>query len=329
MSSPIPPSSPPELEVVERTSDMGPQKRTANEGPLDEPPAKRNKAWEDEIKKGVKEIIRKYGLDDAQTTHLEMLADLVGWVPTIDEVEWVADQAKLHDSEHRLDIWLFAYMEYYPWFLRSKEGEHRLWLGAFRRYDGLTWHAWIGFHHHESIGLRGQLYTCGPKGRGKPKGALRIKPWVRRWLAWHKPLTHLFQLDEMTPEDPDDESKNKAATILQNDYLAAVMKVLARFPGLIMEYNYDTKQPYQLYEGFNPWPFKDKEQASPQNTLADLSDLLGKQKKDKPSSRTTSNGVSAQFEQFAEDDTYLPEMETQIFTNFALSPGPEDLVGTS
>jgi hypothetical protein len=101
----------------------------------------------------------------------------------------------------------------------------------------------------------------------------KFKPWIRRWLTWFTPYTHLFQLEKMTPEDYSDDSKNRIAAGLQNEYLKAIMKVLTRFPGLINEHDDDGKT-VQRYEGWSTWPLKQREKYSPENPLAKLFEVL-------------------------------------------------------
>jgi hypothetical protein len=264
--------------VSERPVDTSSKKRPADETPHDEPPAK--KCWmdQDEIKQAMEVLAKRYQLDENQRIHLRTQAERVNWVPSVAEVEWVATEARLREgSSHDFHIWMFPYMEYYQWFLRTYDGDSRLWLGQFIRSCGATTELWIGFNARPS-GPKAQLYYPGsqpnPLGlKNRLKHFFKHPHWVRRWLTWCKPFDYLFQLRSMTPQDYHDGPKNKRAAVLQNEYLKAVMKVLARFPGLIVER--DAKENnFQLYKESNPWPFRHQEKFSENSPLAKLFETL-------------------------------------------------------
>jgi hypothetical protein len=77
----------------------------------------------------------------------------------------------------------------------------------------------------------------------------------------------------MTPQNSRDEAKNKRAAILQNEYLKAIMKVLARFPGLIVERDVNENN-FQLYKEWSLWPFRHQEKFSEDSPLAKLFETL-------------------------------------------------------
>ena len=240
----------------------------------DQPP-KRHKMKEEEIKQGVKVLVKHYQLDETQKKNLEYVAELTKYVPNVNEVEWVATEARLREGcTQDLNIWMFAYMEYFPWYLRSKDEDHRLWAGALKRYNGLTWYLWIDFpssQHSPDV----QEYLNSPQGADKPKHEYYPQAWARNFVTWHTPFDVLFKLDDMMPDDRFDETKNEDARALQNAYLKATMKILARFPGLIVELDpSDKSKTYQLHGGWSEWPFLHREKFSESNPLAKLFDML-------------------------------------------------------
>jgi hypothetical protein len=81
----------------------------------------------------------------------------------------------------------------------------------------------------------------------------------------------------MLPKDPFAEIPNKKAAALQDAYIKGMMKVLARFPGLILERDeYDDILRYQLHGAqWSAWPFRCREKSSESNPLAKLSEDCG------------------------------------------------------
>ena len=223
----------------------------------------------------VKALVEHYSLNEYQERRLKFVADLTKFVPTVDEVEWVVEEAKLRDGNKELDFWMFPYMEYYAWYFRSKNEDFRLYIGAFVRYDGVTWPVWMRFAQTVN-GPKTSLHLDGPDEdiEGQTR-VLNLPEYRRLYITWWEPFDHLFQLANMSPEDPDETSKVKIAASLQDDYFRATVKVLARFPGLILECDPDdeTKR-RQVYSNFSTSPFLHVEAASPANPLAKLFDML-------------------------------------------------------
>lgn len=154
----------------------------------DESPPKRYKLNDDEVAEGVTRLVEYYKLDEAQKARLEHIAKLARYTPTVAEVEWVAKEAKLRDGSSTLDIWIFAYMEYFPWFLRTKGEDSRLWTGAWRRYDHRVAYLWIGFPATSQQGLERTIYLDSPETLAKIKRCLSLLPGLAAWspgtLPW-------------------------------------------------------------------------------------------------------------------------------------------------
>lgn len=283
-----------ELPPPESLADLSSAKRAADEGPKDEPPPKRYKLTDDEINEGVTRLVRHYGLNEYQKRRLKFVANRTNFVPTVDEVEWVVEEAKLRDGNIDLDFFMFPYMEFYPWYFRSKDEDFRLYIGAFIYYDGMTWPVWMRFAQTAS-GPKTSLYLDGPGEDVEGEaGTLNLQDYRRQFITWWEPFDHLFQLARMTPENRDDASKHQLATDLQDDYFRATVKVLARFPGLILERDPDdeTKR-RQVYSNFSTSPFLHAEAFSPVNPLAKLFEMLCAKKT--PSVREAESKEKAQL----------------------------------
>lgn len=183
------------------------------------------------------------------------------------------EEAKLREDQprHKINLVMFAYMEYYPWYLRSLGDDHRIFIGAID-----TWRShnqlWVSFD-----GKKSQLHWDSPRP-GKSKDVLRMKPVFRRYVKWPASFDDLFQLGLMKSEQIDDHAKAKVLQEKQNAYIKAAMKVLARFPGLILERHPDPDKPtwrIQLYQPqWSAFPFKANEANLPENPLGKFFELL-------------------------------------------------------
>lgn len=240
-----------------------------------EAPPKRHKMNDYEVAEGVKQLVAHYRLDASQKTRLENVAKLTRYTPTVAEVEWVADEAKLRQDGSDLDIWMFAYMEYFPWYLYSRDDDHRFWTGAFRRFDGRVLYLYIGFKSTKKGIPKSTLYFDRPQGKGKKKSVFRPESGARCLVTWHTPLEKMFGLHETFPQDRQNDLRNKAAAAHQDEILKATMKVLARFPGLITVLDAaDQSNIVRLYPKHSPNPFRFREMLTPNNPLAKLFDML-------------------------------------------------------
>jgi len=114
---------------------MAKAKRIIDDALDNEPPRKKYRLDDNEVAEGVDRLVAHYKLDAAQKARLDSVAKLTRHTPTIPEVEWIAREAELRNGGTNLDIWMFAYMEYFHWYLRSEGQDRRLWTGALRRYD--------------------------------------------------------------------------------------------------------------------------------------------------------------------------------------------------
>jgi hypothetical protein len=263
------------------------RKRAADEAPDFEPPykkyqRKRNKMSPEKIKQGVEVLVERYQLEEVQKANLESVAKLTHFVPSVEQVEWVATEARLReDRGHELNICMFAYMEFFPWFLDDKDGVYRLSIGE---RNSSKRQLWVGFHVTSQHKIEEVLYTyCHQKKRfGKASNLYSRK------VTWLTPLKHCFQLDKMPPEECSEQlyrrlsggeqKKLIVASRIQIKYLKATMKVLARFPGLVRELD-NPRNPrgtkhHQLHEDWSAQPFRYKEKSSENNPLAELFKVL-------------------------------------------------------
>lgn len=85
----------------------------------------------------------------------------------------------------------------------------------------------------------------------------------------------MFGLHATFPQDRLNDAKNRIAADHQDEILKAVMKVLARFPGLITELDTaDKSNIYRLYPEHARMPFRDREKFSEGSPLAKLFEAL-------------------------------------------------------
>ena len=230
----------------------------------DEHSVKRPRLSKSELTEGVKALVDYYQLDQAQEENLITRAKEHKFVPTIDQVEWLAKEAGLHDNRYRLNLPMFTYMEYYPWYLRSLGDDHRVFVGLIKTYKS-SHEIWASFNPN------GRVHLDSPKP-GKGKDVFKMKAVFRRYIRWLGSFIHCFQLDAMKSENIDDHVNATKARALQNAYIKAAMKVLARFPGLILER--DPDRPLVRYRLYGPrwsaFPFKCCESGLPGNPLEQL-----------------------------------------------------------
>jgi hypothetical protein len=253
------------------------KKRAADEAPDFEPPykkyqRKRNKMSPEKIKEGVEVLVERYQIDEVQKANLESVAQLTHFVPSVEQVEWLVTEARLReDCSYELNYYMLAYMEFFPWFLDDNGGDFRLSIGEL---NGPGQHLRIGFYLNP-----GRLHR-----EHRDKGFAKRSSWYRRRFTWLAPFDHLCQMNKMLPEDCSEERyvmlpahdrwNVKVATDLQTKYFKAIMKVLARFPGLVRELDNprnsrDTRH-HQLHEDWSAQPFRYKEKSSENNPLAEL-----------------------------------------------------------
>lgn len=219
-----------------------PEKRAADEAPSDEPPTKRierTKILPPEIAYAAKILVEHYDFDQFQQADLQSVAEATQFVPTVEEVEWLAEEVRFREgSTHKLQVWMFPNMEYYPWYLRSEGSDHRMFLGAFRRCDGMVWELWAGSTLTTKGSTKIHLYHHGPMPDDGDKGENKLAPAHREFISWLPSFVMCFRIEDMMPRHLTTELSFKKAASLQDSYIKGMMKVLARFPGLIPEAAY-------------------------------------------------------------------------------------------
>ncbi|KAH0361158.1 hypothetical protein KCU65_g8883, partial [Aureobasidium melanogenum] len=278
----LPPDSRMEIEIHENFSlppgdqdhpNTSSTKRAGDPALVDERPLKRAHLSESDLTEDVKALVEYYQLNEFQEEILIKRAKEHKFVFTVEQVEWVVEEAKLREDHprHKINLVMFAYMEYYPWYLRSLGDDHRVFIGAID-----TWRShnelWVSFN-----GKKSQLHWDSPRP-GESKDVLRLPAVFRRYVKWLASFDDLFQLGLMKSEKIDDHARAKNFQEKQSAYIKAAMKVLARFPGLILERHPDPGKPMvriQLYQPkWSAFPFKANEADSPENPLGKLFGLL-------------------------------------------------------
>ncbi|KAH0015365.1 hypothetical protein KCU78_g8217, partial [Aureobasidium melanogenum] len=178
--------------------------------------------------------------------------------------------------------------------LRAKEhnlgDDHRVLIGiidTWQSHDEL----WVSFD-----GKKSQLHFDSPKP-GKSKDVLRMKPVFRQYVKWLASFDHLFQVGLMKPKPFDDHAKAKIHAERHNAYIKAATKVLARFPGLILERHPDPDKPMHRIKLHVPkwsaFPFKDNEPMLPDNPLKQLFKKLCSKKVQRAKSLEEGRAITA------------------------------------
>ncbi|CAD0099685.1 unnamed protein product [Aureobasidium mustum] len=264
----------------------------------EERPAKKIRYSDSEIIEGVRATVQHYGLDKTQEENLTTRAKENEVVPTIEEVVWVVKEAQLRDGGQELNWPMFYYMEFYPWYLRSLDDDHRVYVGTFKNWKAEC-DLWIGF------GPESQLHYDGPvPGDNKHVFDLRVE--FHRYIRWHTSFEHLFQLSKMRSNSIKDTAGAKKAHQQQSAYIKAAMTVLARFPGLVLERDpqHDELR-YQLYgPSWNAFPFWNREARSEETPLDGLFKMLCSKKEGtiKSFEGDQKDGVAAKSVEVAGDD---------------------------
>lgn len=191
-----------------------------------------------ELRAAVQILVKHYKLHLLEKETLLLVAEDTQWVPSVEDVEWLVEEAKLKvNSAHKLPIWLYPYMEFYPWYLRNDGvggDKYRVFLGVFKYFDGSTWELWAEFKPSQT-GPQVHLYHDSIKIHSEREEKSLIKPTHRRFLTWLPSIELCFRLDDMLPEDFDAEDANREGAAQQDSYIKGMMKVLARFPGMIVD----------------------------------------------------------------------------------------------
>jgi hypothetical protein len=252
------------------------KKRAADEAPDFEPPykkyqRKRNKMNPEKIKQGVEVLVERYQLDEVQKANLESVAKLTHFVPSVEQVEWLVTEARLReDCSHELNYYMFAYMEFFPWFLAIEGRNFRLLISEL---DRSSRQLWVGFCD-TSVTEVLHIYTR----HNKMDNRLSLN-WYCGTVTWIASFKHLFQLDEILPKYRSEMRYRRLCKVqrlrlaerLQIEYFRAIMKVLARFPGLVRKRDYPRGlRHHQLYEEWSAQPFRYKEKSSESNPLSEL-----------------------------------------------------------
>jgi hypothetical protein len=170
------------------------KKRAAVEAPDDEPPTKRRekkryKMNPENIKQGVVALVQRYQLDKVQKADLESIAGYTHFVPSVELVEWLVTEARLREAcSYELNYYMFAYMEFFPRFLRYKQDGFRLCIGERRGQCRGTEFSFTRQH--------GARRVSHPGNQAREM----IGNWKYRKFTWLAPFKKLFQLHKMLPE---------------------------------------------------------------------------------------------------------------------------------
>ncbi|KAI5210610.1 hypothetical protein E4T39_00257 [Aureobasidium subglaciale] len=196
-----------------------------------------------ETAKGIQVIIEHYGLDHSQGNHFTNLVKQFQVLPTVDDIEFVIEQAGLRSvakDARKMALPMFYFAQYLPWYVRQAGDEHRILVGWITSYhlgeiEIEVWCSWSKYRFKgENAGIKIMTYGSCEPGTHAQHG-IRITESARRYVEWHGSFETLFQLSAFMPADPDDVKTCKKMAMEQNVHLKNVVKVLIRFPGLVME----------------------------------------------------------------------------------------------
>ncbi|KAH0025643.1 hypothetical protein KCU78_g4659, partial [Aureobasidium melanogenum] len=210
---------------------------------------------------------------DAQDDNLENLTRLClrfNWVPSIDTVNWLIQEANIVNEKHRLNFPIYPFMQEFKFLMcvTMQTNQPRLFVGVLTFHKGST-EVWAGWSEtkkdaNSTTTVKTELYDS-PKAEAGEALELDLKPAWRRHIKWDEPLEQLFQMSEVLENG---QNLGKAAQV-QDAILLSVAKVVTRFPGL-MRVPLDSKVSRGCItrtSGFPERPFDDCEPKSPDSSF--------------------------------------------------------------
>ncbi|KAH0371548.1 hypothetical protein KCU65_g1728, partial [Aureobasidium melanogenum] len=210
---------------------------------------------------------------DAQDDNLENLARLClrfNWVPSMDTINWLIQEANIINEKHRLNFPVYPFMQEFKFLMcvTKRTNQPRLFVGVLTFHKGST-EVWAGWSEtkkdpNSTTTVKTELYDS-PKAESGQALELDLKPAWRRHIKWDEPLEQLFQMSEVLEKG---HNLGKAAQV-QDAILLSVAKVVTRFPGL-MRAPLDPKDRQGCIaksSGFLQRPFDDREAETPDSSF--------------------------------------------------------------
>lgn len=187
------------------------------------------------------------------------------------KLDWIVEEAQLG---HRvvevevLNIPCFYFVQCYPWFMRNLDRGVRLFVGHIPIYR-TDYELWVGWEQSDVPNAPPKLIFHGHADKDHDDIKIAITPDVRKHIKWWFSLEQIFKFSCM--------GNNITDTVIRQDaHLRAIAKVLARFPGLVVERDPTSEETVIAVNGpgWSKFPFTDREQQKPENPYRDFTRLL-------------------------------------------------------
>ncbi|KAG9526485.1 hypothetical protein KCU93_g5533, partial [Aureobasidium melanogenum] len=186
-------------------------------------------------------------------------------------LDWIVEQARLGHKVIKvevLNIPCFYFMQNYPWYMRKLNKGVRLFVGHMRNHR-YRCEIWVQWHPSKVTSAPPELKFYGDCDDDHEDIELAIIPEVRRFIEWQPCFEKVFKFSSM--------GNNVTDTVTRQDaHLLAIAKVLARFPGLVMECHPESDQKIIQANGrgWCKFPFTDREAPKAENPYKDFFRLL-------------------------------------------------------
>ncbi|KAG9520820.1 hypothetical protein KCV07_g4024, partial [Aureobasidium melanogenum] len=211
---------------------------------------------------------------DAPDTGLDNFVDLCqrfNWIPTLDMVNFVTDEANIIDEEHRLEFPVYPFIQEFKFFMYAcPETDHaRMLVGKIHHLYGVqeVWAGWSKANDDpetgepESAAETMLYYTPFVERDGSDK--LECEQHERTIITWEEPFESLFRMSDI--HDYRDPEECQRSSKIQDAIMLSVAKVVVRFPGLMRPFDdeIDSMEAQFHLSNFSPRPFDDREACSP------------------------------------------------------------------
>jgi hypothetical protein len=232
-----------------------------------------------EIKKGpVFMLYRNYLKDkvdavDEDLNNFTYLCMRYNWIPTIDQVNFIIEQANLIDGKHRLEFPVYPFMQQFKFLLSvaPDTNQPRMLVGKipFSLGKQEVWAGWSKSSDSESAAELMLYYLPCPDG--DDAGVFDLEPHNRNWIQWEEPFETLFQMSGILDLHSLDSSVE-----VQDAIMLSVAKVVIRFPGLMRPFDEHVNSlAAQLHRAtFSSRPFDEFEPMSTESAYWDAYDLI-------------------------------------------------------
>ncbi|KAG9855960.1 hypothetical protein KCU98_g1678, partial [Aureobasidium melanogenum] len=210
---------------------------------------------------------------DEDLTNFTNLCMRYNWIPTMDQVNFMIEQANLIDEKHRLEFPVYPFMQEFKFLLyvAPDTNQPRMLVGKipFSLGKQEVWAGWSKSTDNKNAAKLMLYYLPCPDG--DDAGAFDLEPYNRNWIKWEEPFETLFQMSRILDLDSLDSSVD-----VQNAIMMSVAKVVIRFPGLMRPFDeHIDSLAAQLHRAtFSSRPFDEFEPMSTESAYWDAYDLI-------------------------------------------------------